>query len=183
MVTDGNKEIVELVKAVQSGDRKALEQLCGKLNQHVRFTISKIIHDPDIQEDISQEIYLRLIRNITQLREPVKIKYFVSSIALCVINDHFREKYKKGYPGFPESGKPDDKQPAIDEKNEDDILNGIALDEAIKKIPNLITQKIFQLKLVGKKNQEIADTLSISEGAVKMKFKRGVEFLKNYLNR
>ena len=88
------QDLHKLVELAQSGNREALERVCHHLQNTIKGRLSKVINDPELVEDLSQETYLRLLRGFQNIKEPIKIKSFVAKIALGVINDHFREYYK-----------------------------------------------------------------------------------------
>lgn len=180
-----SNELQKLVERAKSGDRKALETVCRILESEVKIILRHKISDFELVNDLSQEIFLRLIRNIQDIKEPVKLRNFVAKMALFVINDYFRSnsKWKEilvrehGHFTLPKSS-PVEK--VIDESNE--LFNKLAVEEAINEIPESKNKRLFELKLQGKNYKDISHELSISIGSAKMRFKRTLEFLKAKLS-
>ena len=179
------QDLYKQVERAQSGDREALEIICRELREEVKGTLSRIIKDPELVEDLSQETYLRLIKSIRNIRDPVKIRNFVAKMALFVLNDYFRHKAKWKEVFIQEDAHLTDWQRLYFETDGDDgngqLFNKITVEEVLNKIPELGNRSLIELKLQGKTFKEISRELSISEGAAKMRFKRTVEFLKEKL--
>ena len=169
------------VELAQSGDKNALEFVCRELQGEVKSTFSKLIKDSDLVEDLSQETYLRLIKGIQNIKDPIKIKNFVAKIALHVLNDYLRKHYKwkeiiLSDRNFEESTPK--KNLRINQVSDEDFFNKMTIEEVVHSIPDKIDKHLIQLKLEGRNYKEISHELEISEGAAKMRYKRTVEFLK-----
>ena len=179
------QDLYKQVERAQSGDKKALEIICRELQEEVKGTLSRIIKDPELVEDLSQETYLRLIKDIRSIRDPIKIRNFVAKMALFILHDHFRHKGKWKEVFIQEDAHLTDWKGLYFEADGDDgnaqLFNKITLEEALNKIPEPENRCLLELKLQGKTYKEISIELSISEGAAKMRFKRTVEFLKTKL--
>ena len=137
--------------------------------------------DLELVEDLSQDTYLRLIKGIQNIKNPIKIKNFVAKIALYVLNDYLRKHYKWKEIIVTEQNL----EKSIPEKNlrikkvsEDDFFDKMTLKEVVDSIPDKIDKHLIKLKLEGKNFMEISHELEIFEGAAKMRYKRTVEFLK-----
>ncbi len=175
------KELTKLVEDAKSGNEKALEAVCRILESEVKIILRHKISDFELVNDLSQEIFFRLIRSIQDIKEPVKIRNFVAKMALFVLNDYFRSnsKWKEllvrehGHFTLPKSS-PVEK--VIDESNE--LFNKLAVEEAINEISEPKNKRLFEMKLQGKSYKDISHELSISIGSAKMRFKRTVELLK-----
>lgn len=177
-----NEKLAFLVEKAQTGNRNALNQLCHELQNLIQMTLSKMIKNPDTLRELSQETFCRLISSLGNLKEPVKIKPYVCRITLNVINDYFREKYK-----WREILVKDDvirEIQGIDfsqNTNEDFLLDKLTANSLMDTIPDELNRKIIQMKYHGNPIKKISNELSISEGAVKMRFKRTIEYLKTIL--
>ncbi len=168
------------MERAKSGDRNALEAVCRLLNGHIKNTLARTFDDPDLIEDLSQETYVRLIRGIQDITEPVKIKNFVAKMVLYVIHDHFREHYK--WKGIILSSNVNDEagysKPIDILKENSEFLDKMTLDDIMRLVSNNTDRHLIQLRLQGKKYKEISDKLNITEAAAKMRFKRTIEYLR-----
>ncbi len=174
------QDLYEQVVLAQSGDKKALEIVCRELQSEVKSTFSRLVKNPVLVEDLCQETYVRLIKGIQNIKDPVKIKSFVARIALYVMNDYLREYYKwkeiitdQNY----EENAPL-KNLQIKEISNNDFFDKMTLEEVVRIIPGKIDKHLIKLKIEGRNYKEISHELEISEAAAKMRYKRTVEFLK-----
>jgi len=83
-----------LVLRSQLGDRSALEQLVGRWNQPVRELLRHITLDSDAAQELTQETWLSALRSLTKLREPVRFRWWLFTIARRRAHDRFRHVYR-----------------------------------------------------------------------------------------
>lgn len=169
------------VELAQAGDKKALEIVCRELQGEIKSTFSRLVKNPDLVEDLCQETYIRLIKDIQNIKDPIKIKNFVAKIALHVLNDYLRKHYK--WKEIILTGQNFEENIAkknlrIKEVSDEDFFDKMTIEEVVHIIPGKIDKHLIQLKLEGRNYKEISHELEISEGAAKMRYKRTVEFLK-----
>jgi RNA polymerase sigma factor (sigma-70 family) len=137
-------------------------------------------------DDLTQETYLRLLRNLTTIREPMKLRSFVAKVALHVTQDYFREKYRE---------KEEDLEPHLlttsasegglsrgpDQASLDDqAVRKVDLERALAELPDKARQ-IILLRAEGHKYEEISDQVGLTVSGVKMQVKRNLEKLKTAL--
>ena len=99
---DSEKNIVELLKRAQQGDQQSLQKLCVELKEIVRWYFLRKFQDPDIVDDLLQETYLRFLKNIPNIKEPMRLKNFILKVAFHVTQDYFRQKYRRNEDRFTE---------------------------------------------------------------------------------
>ena len=176
---DSGKNITELLKRAQQGDQRSLQKLCVELKEIVRWYFLKKFQDPDIVDDLLQETYLRFLKNIANIKEPLRLKNFILKVAFHVTQDYFRQKYRRNEDRFTEeiTSESEIKTPTTRAMNyniaSDYVLSKLDLEKAMEKLP-----KIIQKKADGYKYEEIAVMYKISVSGVKMQIKRGLEKLK-----
>ena len=177
-------ELSKLVEDAKSGNRKALEAVCRILESEIKIILRQKISDLELVNDLSQETYLRLIKGIQDIKEPVKIRNFVAKMTLYTLNDYFRNHAKWKKILIREDVHLSDSRIFYKKEEVDDseLFNKLAVEEAINKIPEQKDRRLFELKLQGKNYEDIASELSISIGSAKMRFKRTLEFLKAKLS-
>lgn len=180
---DSEQNVVELLKRGQQGDQQSLQKLCVELKEIVRWYFLKKFQDPDIVDDLLQETYLRFLKNISNIKEPMRLKNFILKVAFHVTQDYFRQKYRRNEDRFTEetTSESEIKNPTSRAMNyniaSDYVLSKLDLEKAMDKLPKK-TQKIIQMKADGYKYEEIAVIHKISVSGVKMQIKRGIEKLK-----
>ena len=177
-------ELSKLVEDAKSGNRKALEAVCRILESGIKIILRQKISDLELVNDLSQETYLRLIKGIQDIKEPVRIRNFVAKMTLYTLNDYFRNHAKWKKILIREDVHLSDSRIFYKKEEVDDseLFNKLAVEEAINKIPEQKDKRLFELKLQGKNYEDISSELSISIGSAKMRFKRTLEFLKAKLS-
>jgi len=184
-MTHSEKNITQLLKKAQAGDAAALQELCTELQQLMRWYFLGKFQDMEIVDDLSQETYLRFIKNISNIEEPLKIKSFILKVAFHVMQDHFRQKYRKNENLFgadlPQSEIKSALYGSADANTDSDyVLRKVDLEVALNKLPEK-TQQVLRMKADGYRYEEIAQTLKLSVSGVKMQVKRGIVKLKTLI--
>ncbi len=176
-----------LLKSAQKGDKSSLDILCRELENHLHGFFRKKFENQAIVDDLAQEAYLRLLRSLPKIREPEKLRGFVTKIAIHVSQDYLRQKYRKKEEEFEsyidsadEQFKKHDKTTEAFDSTEK-ILNNIDIHRAL----DLVSEKsrhILLLKINGYKYEEIAEKVGLSVSGVKMQVQRAILQLKNNLS-
>lgn len=73
----------KLIKRCQSGDKEAFQELISGYHPYVYKFLIKMTGDEDISEDITQETFIKLIRNIEKFDIYGKAKFSTYLITLC----------------------------------------------------------------------------------------------------
>jgi RNA polymerase sigma-70 factor (ECF subfamily) len=86
----------DLVANVREGDSKAEAALYEKYSARIYFLALSELHSKEDAEDVRAETFLRVIQALRQdkLRSATSLPSFIVGIALNVIREHSRTKYK-----------------------------------------------------------------------------------------
>lgn len=86
-----------LLQRVQSGDRDAESQLMARYETGVRLLLQAKVTNPTDREDLAQEIFIALLKKAREgeIHEPEKLNGFIRSLALNLIANHFRNRYRR----------------------------------------------------------------------------------------
>ena len=76
--TINNQSLYELVTAAQKGDREAFSELFRLSSQQQYHYACLIMNDPFLAEDMIQEVYIQLYKNIGRIKDPEKFLAYVS---------------------------------------------------------------------------------------------------------
>ena len=82
----------ELIREAQKGDTDALEKI---INQYYDSTFSYLyrkVGDKVLAEDLTQDVFLRLVNALAGYRHIGKFSNFIFTIAVNVGNDYYRKK-------------------------------------------------------------------------------------------
>ncbi len=177
------KILAGLLKKAQKGDSKALEKLCGELRQILHGYFRNRFPSQDVVEDLSQEVYLRVLKTFPEIREPMGFHSFVLKLAFRVMQSHLRTKYRRREENYFDMTAGDgeyeetlarighaDYSPA-------NIPDKMDMETALEKLPEK-TRRILLLKADNYTYEEIAEEVGLSVSGVKMQIKRNLEKLK-----
>jgi RNA polymerase sigma-70 factor (ECF subfamily) len=85
-------DIVDLVKRSQSGDEEAMSEIIT-LHKKLIFTIAyRLLKDYDASLDVCQETFIKLFQNINRVKDPLKLKSWICSIARNLCYDLLRKE-------------------------------------------------------------------------------------------
>jgi RNA polymerase sigma factor (sigma-70 family) len=80
----------ELVAAVRRGEDRAFEQLYERYRTRIWSYVGGILHDADRAEDVSQEVFISVLRRLRDTERPIAFKPWVYQIARNACIDEFR---------------------------------------------------------------------------------------------
>ena len=170
--------IAELAIKAQQGDMKAFEELYTEFSPLVYSILYEITHDPHEAEDLTQDCFVSALKNIHALKEPAKVKKWLTAIAA----NHGKDYLKKKKPALlsaeyeyifeiqeekNESLLPEESV-VLDERSEEirEIVNSVSEDKRLCLV--LFYQHEMSIS-------EISKELGISESAVKSRLFRARE--------
>ena len=92
------RRCVELVKEYQKGKKKAFDLIVQHMSGKFYYTVFKTLNDEYETQDVLQEIWIRIARNIGSLKDPEAFKKWSYSIVHTVLMDYLksmkvRDKY------------------------------------------------------------------------------------------
>ena len=183
MASDSQKDLARLLRKAQAGDKFALQKLCKELEGYVRGFFWKKFRDNAIVDDLCQETFIRFLNNLPQIRDKMKLRSFVAKVAFHVMQDHFRQKYRRNEESLEvdyqdeTTQEPHLKAESFETENDEVILDNMVLTEALKKLSEK-SREIILLKSEGYNYEEISEQVGLSVSGVKMQVKRTLEQLR-----
>jgi RNA polymerase sigma-70 factor, ECF subfamily len=88
----GRTDEVALIRAAQDGDAAAFEQLVRAYDQSVLRLALNLLRSPEDANDIYQETFLRVFRNIKSFRFDCSFHTWIYRIATNLCLDHLRKR-------------------------------------------------------------------------------------------
>ncbi len=186
--------IEELVVLAQQDDFKAIEELIRKIQSDVYATLSYLLKSNDNLSDLTQEILLKIAKNIHSLKNPKCFKGWLNQIITNTYYNEIRKKKKVpktvsiDYTCEPLNFAlkleiPDKKTKPIDKCITSECEKVIKA--AIRELPESFRIAIILREFQGLSYEEIAKTTNASIGTVKSRISRAriklQEALKNYI--
>lgn len=144
--------------------------------QLLAFIIGKV-GDKALAEDILQEVFIKVHKNIDAVNEIKQLNAWLYQICRHAIIDHYRSKKN-------DTGQNDDeiaKLVAVEESSADQVQLNTCIGILIADLPEQYRNILLASELEQEKQQSIAEKQQLSLTAVKSRIKRGRQQLKQKL--
>jgi RNA polymerase sigma-70 factor (ECF subfamily) len=153
------------------------EAIWTHLKSELRRFIRRRVSDDHAADDLLQEAFVRIHRNLGTLHDADRLAAWVYQIARNVIHDHYRQSAK-------------DTVAIADEPMDDgndrassfSSRAGAWLDEMIRQLPGSYQEAVRWSELDGLPQQDVADRLGLSLSGAKSRIQRGRVMLKEALD-
>lgn len=162
----------ELLLQVQARDEQAFAELRALIEPAVRRFVRRLTGGSDMEDDILQDVFIALYRNLDRVEPIEKLRPYVFGIARRRCYDELR---KRKYDVVSLDEEPDEGQPflalASDEPPHDEVTHWLLLQlevqQAMEHLPELQRQVLIMYCEENLSYQEIADILETNVGTVK----------------
>ena len=91
-ITENNHSDRQLVRNVLSGDSQSFEQIIKNTEGLVAQIVFKLITNPEDRRDISQDVYLKVYRNLSGFKFQSKLSTWIAQIAYNTCYDYLAKK-------------------------------------------------------------------------------------------
>jgi RNA polymerase sigma-70 factor (ECF subfamily) len=102
-VTTENSD-VQLVRAFQAGSVEAFDQLFVRYHQAITALTGRLVRDPLLAEDLTQETFFRVLRSLDRIDESFNFSAWIHRIATNLCYDELRRRKRSQGPPAPEEG-------------------------------------------------------------------------------
>ena len=152
---------VKWLQGLRVGDDRAFKVLFEKYYASLCAFATNFVNDPDVAEDIVQEIFFKLYTDKPTFDVVVALKSYLYLVTKNQCLNYLKHaRIEQEYMSF--------------------LKERALLSEAIQDLPEQ-TGQVFQLVMEGFDNAEIAEKLNLSIDSVKSHKKRGKQLLKSRL--
>jgi RNA polymerase sigma-70 factor (ECF subfamily) len=168
----------ELVRAAQRGDRTSFGQLYDRYARMVHGLLLSKVPFRDA-EDLTQEVFLKALRQLASLRDIAKFGGWLAAIARNLANDYHRR-------AVPEESIEDDS--AEGESNPASASAGIDLSgervlAVVRSLPDAYRETLILRLVEGMNGPEIAARTGLTPGSVRVNLHRGMQMLRERLHK
>jgi RNA polymerase sigma-70 factor (ECF subfamily) len=153
------------------------EAIWSHLSSDLRRFIRRRVSDEHVADDLLQETFMRVHRNMETLQEAERIAAWVYQIARNVVRDHHR-KTSDAVVALADTDPPDS-----DEQGQSGCQNITWLTEMIGSLPDGYRQAVEMAETEQRSQQEVANLLGLSLSGAKSRIQRGRAMLKEVLER
>ncbi|MDX9710895.1 MAG: sigma-70 family RNA polymerase sigma factor [Ignavibacteriaceae bacterium] len=166
-----------LIKNFIDGDESAFSELVKRHKEKIRNIIYLTLSNTDAIDDITQEVFITVFRNLKSFRFESQFTTWLYRITINKCKDHLRKtKIRKIFLPL----KDDEEYNILGSINENTDIKQIVRN-AITSLPDKLRIPIVLKDMEGFSYQEIADTMNCEIGTIKSRIFRGRETLKNIL--
>jgi RNA polymerase sigma-70 factor (ECF subfamily) len=166
-----------LIKRFIEGEESVYAELVKRHKDKVRNIIYLTLTNSDLVDDIAQEVFITVYKNLKNFRFESQFTTWIYRITINKCKDHLRKKnIRKIFLPL----KDDEEQPVFESVNDDSEIKQIVRN-AISKLPDKLRIPIVLKDLEGFSYQEIAESMQCEIGTVKSRIFRGREALKKIL--
>ncbi len=185
-----NYDLIVRCQAGGQPDRVAFAELLRRYQPHIDRILYHLAPEWHDRADISQEIWIRVYRNIQKLQEPNKFRGWLSRITTNLFYDELRKRKRNAPPLSLDNPRTfDDGEMewdlATDHPGPEDYLTTTEfydkLHDAIANLPEAFRITIVLREIDGLSYEEIAEITQVSLGTVKSRIARARQRLQNDL--
>lgn len=152
----------------------SIENIWKEFHSKLRQFIVMRVSNADDAEDMLQEVFIRIYKNINSLKDEQKLTSWIFQITRNVIIDYYRSKK--------DSKEFDDEIISTNIGEEDSILKlSVGLNEFVEHLPPIYKEAIQLTEIEGLKQRELAEKLGISLTGAKSRVQRARQQLKEML--
>lgn len=153
------------------------DAIWAHLSSDLRRFIRRRVADEHVADDLLQETFVRVHRNIGALQDANRLAAWVYQIARNVVNDHYRQAANATAPLPGDSDVEDAGRPTPGMGRP-----GIGwLDAMIRSLPEGYREAVQLAEIEERSQQEVADRLGLSLSGAKSRIQRGRAMLKDLL--
>ncbi len=153
---------VAVVVRAQVGEREAVGELVRGWHPAVWGFVRRMVGRDDIADDVSQEVWLAVVRGLPRLREPEGFAAWVFTIARRRVVDQLRSQYV-------EHGQP----PVGDEPDvADEVVDRVDVMRLVDRLPVVEREVLVLFHLEDLSLEECAEVLGVPVGTVKSRLYR-----------
>ena len=176
---------IRLLQASIKGSSDDFERLVTKYQSLVCAITYSATGDIEKSEELAQETFVRAWKNLTQLRDQTRFKFWLCSIAKSTIKNHFRHRksdiiHKAGQitdANSISSSAPDPAQNLIAKEQQ------AVVDQALQALPESYRQPLILFYRKEQSTTQVADLLDLTEDNVRTRLSRGRKMLKQQVTK
>ena len=158
-----------LVIRCQLGEREAFDELVDRWHLPVWRYVRRLVSRADDAEEVTQEVWLRILRGILALKDPARLPAWIFTIARRAVMDRLRVRYAQA-PFVPLEEEPS----GLLGTEEPDLgwMDEEILEQALLELSPMEREVLVLFHLQELTLREVAEVLGIPAGTVKSRLSR-----------
>ncbi|TCC58315.1 sigma-70 family RNA polymerase sigma factor [Kribbella pittospori] len=162
------RQWVAVVVRAQLGERDAVAELVRGWHESMWRFVRRMLGRDDAADDVSQEVWLAVVRGLPRLKEPERFAAWLFTIARRSVVNQLRDKYAD-QPQTPSYDEPD---PA------DQVVGSVDVMRLVDRVPMLEREVLVLFHLEDLSLEECAEVLAVPMGTVKSRLHRARRLLR-----
>jgi RNA polymerase sigma-70 factor, ECF subfamily len=174
--TDLHDSDATFVRAAQQGDTEAFGQLYRRYARMVHGILLGRVRHVEV-EDLVQEVFLRALPRVRELRDASRFGSWLAAIARNLAIDYYRRSQTR--PERTDDASDPDEQPA--KPNVSSSSEAVEILDCIRILPEAYRETLILRLVEGMTGPEIAAKTGLSPGSVRVNLHRGMNQLRQKL--
>ncbi|MDX5474050.1 MAG: RNA polymerase sigma factor [Bacillaceae bacterium] len=171
----------QLLELMAKGDQTAFEAFVHRYHSPIYQYIERLVKDSKKAEDLVQEMFIRLIKQLQQKHIPTHPKAWLYRVATNLCKDYWKSaQYRSEAPPVEELPVKNDEKASVVEIYEHQETRKEIL-QALKHLPETQQQIVMLRFYQDLKLKEIAEILDLPLGTVKSNLFHALKKLKNFM--
>jgi len=159
-----------VVVRCQLGERAAFDELVQRWHHPLWSFVHRMVGNPARSDDLTQEIWLRVVRGLPRLAAPDRFPAWLFTLARRVVYDELRHRYRQ-LDTDPLSGA-EETAPASETDDVGSLLDRLELESALAGLAPRDREVVALFHLADLPLDDVAQILAIPPGTVKSRLHR-----------
>ncbi len=161
------------------GERAAFGELVERWHRPLWSFVRRMVRNPARSDDLTQEVWLRVVRGLPQLAAPDRFPAWLFTLARRVVYDELRQSYRQldtdQLAGAEEAG------PGTEIDDFDGLLDRLELESALAELAPRDREVVALFHLADLPLTDVAEILAVPPGTVKSRLHRARQQLSTAL--
>lgn len=170
----------QLISEILNGDASKFAEIVERYKDMVAGIVMNMIADPDVANDVGQEVFIRLFRSLKKFRADSSLGTYIGRIAINLSLNELKRKQKvneRFVAGYDE----------VVERKSAGTMSSLeakdALELALRELPEDQKTVIILRHIEGFSTKEASEILNLPQGTVLSRLSRGMEKMKKVLEK
>lgn len=167
-----------IMEAVKNGDLQQASLLFDRYNKRIFHFLARMTMDRALAEDLTQNVFLRLIKYRTSYREGARFQPWIYQVARNIFSDHY-QSHKNKYSDFVDVEKVSEYMPDTDDANLIDERERL-LHQSMEKLESDQRELLVLTRFQHMKYEEVALIMNTSVANIKVRVHRAIAKLREH---
>ena len=167
-----------IMEAVKNGDLQKATLLFERYNKRIFNFLAQLAHDRDLADDLTQNVFLRMIRYRNSFREDSRFTPWIYQIARNVYSDHYQMAKKK----LPQTVDIDNVRDMVPDESENAIIeeNEALLHRSMALLTDEQRELLILTRFQHMRYEEVAQIMDTTVSNIKVKVHRAIGKLREH---